>query len=108
MQGLVDAGTVTTVNGAELTIAESGDLIEVNGVSMVVCGNVQTANAHRPHHRQRPGPGRLITECRYGGWGPWSPPSLRSGGRHRYGPGRFQSSEPKMRRNVAASHRLAV
>lgn len=45
MQGLVDAGTVTTVNGAELTIAESGDLIEVNGTAMVVCGNVQTANA---------------------------------------------------------------
>ena len=45
MQGLVDAGTVTTVNGAELTIAATGDLIEVNGVSMVVCGNVQTANA---------------------------------------------------------------
>ena len=45
MQGLVDAGTVTTVNGAELTFAESGDLIEVNGTAMVVCGNVQTANA---------------------------------------------------------------
>jgi uncharacterized surface protein with fasciclin (FAS1) repeats len=45
MQGLVDAGTVTTVNGAELSIAASGDLIEVNGTAMVVCGNVQTANA---------------------------------------------------------------
>jgi uncharacterized surface protein with fasciclin (FAS1) repeats len=45
MQGLVDAGTVTTVNGAEVTIAQSGDLIEVNGTAMVVCGNVQTANA---------------------------------------------------------------
>ena len=45
MQALVEAGTVTTVNGAELTIAESGDLIEVNGKAMVVCGNVQTANA---------------------------------------------------------------
>ena len=45
MQGLVDAGTVTTVNGAELTIAQSGDLLEVNGTAMVVCGNVQTANA---------------------------------------------------------------
>jgi len=44
MQGLVDAGSVETVNGAELTIAPSGDLIEVNGTSMVVCGNVQTAN----------------------------------------------------------------
>ena len=45
MQRLVDAGTVTTVNGAELTIAQSGDLIEVNGTASVVCGNVQTANA---------------------------------------------------------------
>ncbi|HEU5113526.1 MAG TPA: fasciclin domain-containing protein [Acidimicrobiia bacterium] len=45
MQGLVDAGTVETVNGAELTIAPSGDLIEINGTAMVVCGNVQTANA---------------------------------------------------------------
>ena len=45
MQGLVDAGTVTTVNGAEVTIAQTGDLIEVNGTAMVVCGNVQTANA---------------------------------------------------------------
>jgi hypothetical protein len=34
MQGLVDAGTVTTVNGAELTIAESGDLIGVNGTAV--------------------------------------------------------------------------
>ncbi len=45
MAELAEAGTVTTVNGAELTIAETGDLIEVNGRSMVVCGNVQTANA---------------------------------------------------------------
>ncbi len=45
MQGLVDAGTVTTVNGAELAIAPSGEQIEVNGTSFVVCGNVQTANA---------------------------------------------------------------
>lgn len=45
MAELAEAGTVTTVNGADLTIAPSGDLITVNGASMVVCGNVQTANA---------------------------------------------------------------
>ncbi len=45
MAGLVEAGTVTTVNGDDLTIAASGDLIEVNGVAMVICGNVQTDNA---------------------------------------------------------------
>jgi uncharacterized surface protein with fasciclin (FAS1) repeats len=45
MQGLVEAGTVTTVNGAELAIAASGDLIDINGTAMVVCGNVQTANS---------------------------------------------------------------
>ncbi|MDQ3782410.1 MAG: fasciclin domain-containing protein [Actinomycetota bacterium] len=44
MAGLVDAGTVTTVNGADLTIEASGDLISVNG-AQVICGNVQTANA---------------------------------------------------------------
>ncbi len=44
-QDLIDAGTVTTVNGADLTLAASGDMIEVNGTSTVVCGNVQTANA---------------------------------------------------------------
>jgi uncharacterized surface protein with fasciclin (FAS1) repeats len=43
-QQLADAGTETTVNGAEVTIAESGDSIEINGQSAVVCGNVQTAN----------------------------------------------------------------
>ncbi|MBA2337634.1 MAG: fasciclin domain-containing protein [Acidimicrobiia bacterium] len=44
MAGLVDAGTVTTVNGGDLTIEASGDLISVNG-AQVICGNVQTANA---------------------------------------------------------------
>ncbi len=44
-QALVDAGTVTTVNGADLTIAATDDTITVNGVAMVICGNVQTANA---------------------------------------------------------------
>ena len=44
-QALVDAGPVTTVNGADLTIAATGDAITANGVAMVICGNVQTANA---------------------------------------------------------------
>ena len=43
-QQLADAGTETTVNGADVTIAEAGDTIEVNGQSAVVCGNVKTAN----------------------------------------------------------------
>ncbi|MFP5332508.1 MAG: fasciclin domain-containing protein [Acidimicrobiia bacterium] len=43
-QALADAGTVTTVNGADLTITTDGDTITVNGAS-VICGNVQTANA---------------------------------------------------------------
>jgi len=43
-QALADAGTVTTVNGADLTIVADGDTITVNGAS-VICGNVQTANA---------------------------------------------------------------
>lgn len=45
MAALVEAGTVSTVSGGDLTIAASGDLIEVNGGAMVICGNVQTANA---------------------------------------------------------------
>lgn len=45
LAGLVKAGTVTTVNGETLTFAPDGDLVTVNGSSMVVCGNVQTANA---------------------------------------------------------------
>lgn len=44
-QALADAGTVTTVNGAELAIATDGDTITINGSASVVCGNVQTANA---------------------------------------------------------------
>jgi uncharacterized surface protein with fasciclin (FAS1) repeats len=40
---LADTGTVTTVNGAELTVATAGDTITVNGAN-VICGNVQTAN----------------------------------------------------------------
>jgi transforming growth factor-beta-induced protein len=43
-QELADAGTATTVNGADVTIAAAGDTIEINGISAVVCGNVETAN----------------------------------------------------------------
>ena len=43
-QELIDAGTVETVNGETLTIATSGDTVTINGVAMVVCGNVATAN----------------------------------------------------------------
>jgi uncharacterized surface protein with fasciclin (FAS1) repeats len=45
LAGLAEAGTVTTVNGADLTIEPSGDLVTFNATSMVICGNVQTANA---------------------------------------------------------------
>ncbi len=39
------AGTHTTLQGDDLEIAGSGDAFTVNGSAMVVCGNVQTANA---------------------------------------------------------------
>lgn len=42
---LAEAGTVETVNGAMLTVTESGDTIEIDGAAAVICGNVQTANA---------------------------------------------------------------
>lgn len=43
---LVDAGTVTTVNGAEITIESADDgLITVNGAAMSLCQDVPTANA---------------------------------------------------------------
>ncbi len=45
MASLAEAGSITTVNGADLSIAAVGDLIEVNGVAATICGNVQTANA---------------------------------------------------------------
>lgn len=41
--GLVQAGTVATMNGT-VQVADAGDTITVNGAS-VVCGNVPTANA---------------------------------------------------------------
>jgi uncharacterized surface protein with fasciclin (FAS1) repeats len=39
------AGTHKTLQGADLTVAGSGEDFTVNGASKVVCGNVQTANA---------------------------------------------------------------
>jgi uncharacterized surface protein with fasciclin (FAS1) repeats len=39
------AGTHKTLNGADLTVEGSGQDFTVNGKAMVVCGNVQTANA---------------------------------------------------------------
>ena len=44
LAALLDAGSVTTVQGDELVIGSEGDLPSINGAS-VVCGNVQTANA---------------------------------------------------------------
>jgi uncharacterized surface protein with fasciclin (FAS1) repeats len=39
------AGTHTTLNGAEVTVAGSGEMFKVDGSASVICGNVQTANA---------------------------------------------------------------
>jgi uncharacterized surface protein with fasciclin (FAS1) repeats len=42
---LVEAGTVTTVNGGDLTIAADGDSFTVNGAASAICIDVPTANA---------------------------------------------------------------
>jgi uncharacterized surface protein with fasciclin (FAS1) repeats len=42
---LVEAGTLKTVEGADVMVTKEGDTLKVNGSSSVVCGNVQTANA---------------------------------------------------------------
>ncbi len=39
------AGTHKTLNGAEVTVAGSGEDFKVDGSASVICGNVQTANA---------------------------------------------------------------
>ena len=39
------AGTHTTLQGGDLEVTGSGESFTVNGEAMVVCGNVQTANA---------------------------------------------------------------
>jgi uncharacterized surface protein with fasciclin (FAS1) repeats len=45
VDALAEAGELEMVNGGTVTIEESGDTLEVNGESMVICGNVTTANA---------------------------------------------------------------
>ncbi|MEV6493063.1 fasciclin domain-containing protein [Actinoplanes sp. NPDC051633] len=40
------AGTHKTLQGDSITVAGSGEDFKVNGMSTVVCGNVQTANAN--------------------------------------------------------------
>jgi transforming growth factor-beta-induced protein len=43
---LVAAGTLPTVNGAELTVAMDGDTLTINdGAAMVACADIPTANA---------------------------------------------------------------
>jgi uncharacterized surface protein with fasciclin (FAS1) repeats len=42
---LVEAGTVTTVEGDDVAVTKVGDTLKVNDSASVVCGNVQTANA---------------------------------------------------------------
>ena len=42
---LIEAGTATTVNGADLTFGAEGDLLTVNGVASALCQDVPTANA---------------------------------------------------------------
>jgi len=42
---LAEAGSVTTVNGQELTLAAEGGALNVNGQAAVICPNVMTANA---------------------------------------------------------------
>ena len=44
-EDLIAAGTVTTVNGAELTFAAEGDAVSINGSAVTICQNVPTANA---------------------------------------------------------------
>jgi uncharacterized surface protein with fasciclin (FAS1) repeats len=42
---LVDLGSATTVNGAELTFSAAGDAVQINGGATTVCQDVPTANA---------------------------------------------------------------
>ena len=44
-QQIIDAGTLKTVQGGDLTIAGTPDAITVNGSTNVICGGVKTANA---------------------------------------------------------------
>jgi uncharacterized surface protein with fasciclin (FAS1) repeats len=45
IDALAEMGELEMVNGDSVEIAASGDTLEVNGESVVVCGNVTTANA---------------------------------------------------------------
>ena len=42
---LIAAGSVTTVNGADLSFAADGDVVSINGSATTVCQDVPTANA---------------------------------------------------------------
>ena len=45
VDALAEAGTLDMVNGDTVEIEASGDTLKINGESMVICGNVTTANA---------------------------------------------------------------
>ena len=45
VDALAEAGSLEMVNGDTVEIEASGDTLEINGESMVICGNVTTANA---------------------------------------------------------------
>jgi len=42
---LAEAGSISTVNGQEITLSAEGGTLMVNGQAEVICPNVQTANA---------------------------------------------------------------
>ena len=42
---LVKAGSVKSLNGADLKITKDGDMVKINGSAAVICGNVTTGNA---------------------------------------------------------------
>ena len=42
---LVKAGSVKSLNGADLKITKDGDMVKINGSATVICGNVTTGNA---------------------------------------------------------------
>ncbi len=44
-EALAEVDSVTTANGADITIDASGDSVTVNGQAEVVCANIPTANA---------------------------------------------------------------
>ena len=44
-EALIKAGSVKSLNGAELKFAKEGDTLKINGAATVICGNVTTGNA---------------------------------------------------------------